>query len=379
MILKPKTQWINYRRVDFCYGAVCDITKTFQEAVASAKPRQWKSAMDEEMQSLEEKETFELTPLPKGKQVLGGRWVYALKVDSDGSDQYKARCVAKGYNQKAGMDDEETFSPTADMTSVRVLMQKAAQENLILHQMDVKTACLHAPIDCEIFIEQPQGYEKRSKTGEKLVCHLKKSLYGLKQSGRLWNTVLHSYLCQNGFEQNSADHCVYTKEKQGEKLILIIWVDDIILAASSDNVMLDVKQILTQRFKMKDLGALKHFLGIDFEQTDGRIKMSQEKYVKKVLERFEMQDCKPRETPCEPKPDYTENAEKLKQSRQSREAVGSLIYLATCTTPDISYVVSKLSQHFSEPTVEHWNTVKHVFRYLQGTTEQGLNFKRNSL
>lgn len=128
-----------------------------------------------------------------------GRWVCALKSDIDGSDKYKARFVAKGYSQKQGTDYEETFSPAADMTSVRLIMQKAAQEDLVIHQMDVKTAYLHAPIDCEIYIEQPDGYVNKSPTGENLVCKLHKPLYGLKQSVRNWNAVLHTYLTKNGF------------------------------------------------------------------------------------------------------------------------------------------------------------------------------------
>ena len=168
--------------------------------------------MNKEMQSLEENKTFSLTKLPPDKQAAGGRWVYALKSDIDGSDNYKVRFIAKGYSQKPATDYEVTFSPTADMTSVRVIMQKAAQEDLILHQMDVKTAYLHAPIDCELYIEQPEGYEKKSETGEKLVCKLKKSLYGLKQSGRDWNAMLHTCVTENGFVENPADHCAY-KEK----------------------------------------------------------------------------------------------------------------------------------------------------------------------
>ncbi len=160
--------------------------------------------------------------MPPGKQAVGGKWVYALKSDIDGSDKYKARYVAKGYSQKPGTDYEETFSPTADMTSVRVIMQKAAQEDLVLHQMDVKTAYLHAPIDCELYIEQPEGYEKKSETGEKLVCKLQKSLYGLKQSGRNWNAMLHTWVTENGFVQNPADHCVYIREKHNEKVMLLV-------------------------------------------------------------------------------------------------------------------------------------------------------------
>lgn len=363
--------------IDSCYRVICDVPQNYQEAITSTNSMHWRNSMDKEMKSLKENQTFTLTQLPQGKQPVGGRWVYTLKRDTDGSEKYKARFVAKGYNQKPGTDYDETFSPTADMTSVRVVMQKSAQENLILHQMDVETAYLHAPIDHEVYVEQPEGYEQESETGEKIVCKLEKSLYGLKQSGRNWNAVLHECLTENGFMQNPADNCVYTREKPNEKVILIVWVDDLIIAASSESILESVKGMLTERFKMKDMGRLKHFLGIDFEQTEGLVKMSQEKYVNKILERFDMQNCKSRETPCELKLDFSEDAEKMKDKRKFREAVGSLIYLSTCTRPDLSFVVSKLSQNFAEPTEQHWNTVKHVFRYLKGTTKHELSFRKN--
>ncbi len=246
---------------------------------------------------------------------MRGRWVYALKNNSDGSNRYKARYVAKGYSQKVGVDYDETFSPTANMTSIRMLMQKAAQENLILHQMDVKTAYLNAPLDCDIYMEQPEGYEVKSSTEGKLVYKLEKSLYGLKQSERNWNGTLHDFLSKNHIIQNPADHCVYTRETKNEKVIIIIWVDDLIIAASDENSLKVVKEMLTARFKMKDLGKLKHFLGIDFEQSDGCLKMTQKKYVEKILERFDMQDCKPRATPCEQKLNYSDDAEKIGYAR----------------------------------------------------------------
>lgn len=360
--------------VDYCYRAVCGIPQTFKEAMTSTDSREWVKAMDDEIKSLNDNNTFTLTNLPKGKKTVGGKWVYSIKSDIEGMDKYKARFVAKGYSQRMGIDYGETFSPTASLTSVRVLLQKAAQEDLLLHQMDVKTAYLHAPIDYEIYIEQPEGYEER---GEGLVCKLEKSLYGLKQSGRNWNKILHDCLTEDDFAQNPADHCVYAKETEGGKVIIIIWVDDLIIAASNDKIMKKVKEMLSAKFKMKDLGSLKHFLGIDFKQSDGCVKMSQEKYVNKILERFNMQNCKPRETPCDQKLDYTENAVKMDDVRMYREAVGSLIYLTTCTRPDLSFVVSKLSQYFAEPTEEQWVTVKHVLRYLRGTIEKELCFRRN--
>lgn len=307
--------------------------------------------MDEEMQSLKENNTFTLTSLPEGKKAVRGRWVYVKKNSGDGSEKYKARYVAKGYNKCFGIDCDETFSPTANLTSIRVLMQCAIQENLILHQMDVKTAYLHAPIDFEVYVEQLEGYEVKGKTNEKLVYKLEKSLYGLKQSGRNWNRTLHDYLIENGFMQSPVDHCVYTRKTRKDKVIMIIWVDDIITAASDESDLKTVKGMLTVKFKMKDMGKLKHFLGTDFEQTKDCVKMSQERYVENILERFQMQDCKPRSTPCEQKLNYNDDAEKMNNVRMYREAVGSLIYLTSCTRPDLSFVVS----YHSTSKSQLWN------------------------
>ena len=141
--------------------------------------------------------------------------------------------------------------------------------------MDVQTAYLNAPIDCEIYMEQPEGYEVQSSTNEKLVCKLERSLYGLKQSGRNWNKVLHDYLTKNHFVQNQADNCVYTRETEHDKVLMVIWVDDLIIAASDETALKSVKAMLASRFQMKDLGKLRHFLCIDFNQIDNCVKMSQ--------------------------------------------------------------------------------------------------------
>lgn len=360
--------------INYCYRLTCDVPQTLQEALNSSKSEQWAKAMKEEMDSMVENDTFILTPLPEGKHAVGGRWVYAVK-ENPVETIYKARYVAKGYSQVAGIDYNETFSPTADMTSVRVLMQLTAQYNLELHQMDVKTAYLHAPIDCEIYMEQPEGFEMKSKTGEKLVCKLNKSLYGLKQSGRNWNKMLHDFLIENGFVQNTADYCVYSKHSEGERIILIVWVDDLILAASHGQILKSVKEMLGVKFKIKDLGKLRHFLGIDFAQTKGEIKMNQKRYITKILERFEMTHCKPRVTPCEMKMKFDSEGEST-DSKRYREVVGSLIYLMTSTRPDLSFVVSKLSQYLSEPKQQHWVAAKHVLRYLKGTVDQELCYRK---
>lgn len=360
--------------IDYCYR-MYDVPQTFKEAISSPNSDAWAKAMKEEMDSLKENDTFALTRLPKGKHAVGGRWVYAVKNKADETKTYKARYVAKGYSQVMGIDYKETFSPTANLTSIRALMQVAAQHDLNIHQMDVKTAYLHAPIDCELYIEQPEGFEQHSDTDEKLVCKLNKSLYGLKQSGRNWNQMLSDYLYENGFMQNPADHCVYTKQTGKERAILIMWVDDLIIAATNDDLLSDVKNTLSAKFKMKDLRKIKHFLGIDFEQSRGVVKMSQSKYIFKVLERFGMIECKSRSTPCEQKLDHHSEADPV-DAKMYREVVGSLIYIMTCTRPDLSWIVSKLSQHLSEPNEKHWLTAKHVMRYLKGTMDYKLCYRK---
>lgn len=136
--------------------------QTLKEAMSSSKSDIWVKAMKEETDSLNENHTFTLTTLPEGKHAVGGRWVFAVKENPDEIKTYKARYVAKGYSQGAGFDYNETFSPTASMTSVRSLMQLVLPHGLELHQMDVKTAYLYAPIDCEVYMEQPEGFEVKS-------------------------------------------------------------------------------------------------------------------------------------------------------------------------------------------------------------------------
>ena len=232
---------------------------------------------------------------------------------------YKARYVAKGYSQIKDIDYHETFAPTTNFTSVRALMQIAAKHDLILHQMDVKTAYLHAPIDCEIYIEQAKGFEVSSDSGEKLVYRLNKSLYGLKQSGRNWNSMLHNYLIENNFVQSGVDHCLYIKDVDSGLVVVLVWVDDLIIAASNDTLMQVTKMMLKDKFHMKDMGRLSYFLGIHFNQNDGYVKMNQKMYLTKLLVRFEMSDCKPRSTPSEQRVEW--NGEDFVDPRKYRELV----------------------------------------------------------
>ena len=217
----------------------------------SPESSNWKAAMKEEMNSLTEKNTFTLSDLPEGKTAVGGRWVYTIKESSTGAKTFKARYVAKGYSKVRGIDFQETFAPAANLTSLRVLMKVAAQHDLFLHQMDVKTAYLNAPIDYEIYMDQGEGFEVSSGSGGRLVYKLNKSLNGLKQLGRNRNHVLNCFLLENGFVQSPVDNCVYIKHVGSGFLALLVWVDDIIIAASNMLLMSEAKGMLKEGFQMK--------------------------------------------------------------------------------------------------------------------------------
>ena len=233
------------------------------------------------MNALMENDTWELTNLPEDRKETKGRWVYTLKQGASNDVKFKARYVAKGYSQVQGLDYDETFSPTTRFTTIRALVQMAANDGHYLHQMDDKGAYLNAPIDKDIYVQQPPGYELIGGKGEKLSCYLKKSLYGLKQSGRNWHTMLTEFLKSEGFKPSITDPCVYTRENKSsdDRLIIVFWVDDIIIACSNLEMIEEMKQDLNKRFNMDDRGQLQWFLGIDFKKLrDGKFLMSQERY-----------------------------------------------------------------------------------------------------
>ena len=289
------------RCMDFCKMMNAgDVPNTYTEAIGSKDSREWKEAMDEEMNSLYENKTFDVVPLPHNKKSVGGRWIYSVKEGPGDMNIFKARYVAKGFTQVYGSDYFETFSPTAKVTSIRILMQLAVQYNLLVHQMDVKTAYLNAPIDVDIYVKQPEGYVLSGK--ENFVCKLNKSLYGLKQSGRNWNNMLHQFFIDNNFIQSPVDPCIYFCRCKQELVIALIWVDDILLAANSVDVLSKSKSLLKDTFKMKYLGPVSSFLGMNFVQTCDTIEVDQSKYLSKILVKFGMEQSKPRSTPCEMKP-----------------------------------------------------------------------------
>ncbi|CAN1164864.1 Retrovirus-related Pol polyprotein from transposon TNT 1-94 [Linum perenne] len=343
----------------------------------AAKSECWQRAMQDELHALAENGTWVITELPSGKRPIGCKWVYRVKFNSDGSiDRYKARLVAKGFTQVHGIDFTDTFSPVAKINSVKTLLAVAAVKDWHLHQMDVSNAFLHGDLDDEIYMDLPPGIDD-SGSGRR-VCKLLKSLYGLKQASRQWFLKLSNALKSEGFRQSAADHSLFIYSTVDAMVILLVYVDDIILAGSDLQLINNIKQKLQQHFKVKDLGKLKYFLGLEIARTSAGISMSQRKYCLELISDSGFIDAKPSRTPVDYKEKLTADmGVKLTDGTEYRQLVGRLHYL-TITRPDISYGVQQLSQFQSSPTDVHLQAAHKVIRYLKQSPGQGLYFSKDT-
>ena len=352
------------------------------EALNGKHSDQWKEAMKSEYSSLITNDTWELVPPPEGKNIVGSRWVLKVKRNEDGSiDRFKARLVAQGYSQVRGVDYEEVFSPVARYTSVRSLLALANAQDLEIHQMDVKTAFLNGSLDCEIYMSQPEGFVDPDRPNH--VCKLKKSIYGLKQSARCWNTTLDEYLKSVGYCKSKADECIYVKsvkEASGHIsfVILGVYVDDIIPVSNDPAMLKAEKAALCERFEMIDQGEIHYLLGLSIkrDRESRTLTISQPNYTEKVLRKFGMENCKPVSTPLEPGRKFQQlsSSDEPFDIQTYQQAIGCLTYMSTATRPDIAAAVGVLSQYMSKPSKDHWMGVKRVLRYLKGTLNYGLKF-----
>ena len=314
-----------------------------EDIVEAHKIPEWKAAADAEYGALLDNGTWELTQLPDGRKPIECKWIFKVKKGSDGGIQrFKARLVAKGYAQKYGVDYDETFAPVVRYSSIRTLLSLAIQNDMMIHQMDVPTAILNGTLEEEIYMHQPTGYVEPGK--ENLVCRLNKSLYGLKQSPRCWNKAFKEHMKSIKFIQSTADPCIFIKTGGVNELVIVaVYVDDLIIVTKNPQNMADVKEELMQRFKMKDLGKLHHCLGmvINHDEEKGCLLIHQKPYIESMLKRFGLSEAKSVSTPANlsVKMKKDDESKKLADPTLYQSIVGSLLYLAIATRPDISQAV----------------------------------------
>lgn len=361
---------------DFIMSAIVnegEEPKTYKQALKSLHNAKWLEAMENEMKSLKENNTWILVDRPKDRKLISCKWLFKIKTNADGSlDKYKARLVARGYTQEEGVDYYDTFSPVARMTTIRSILSIAANEGLTLSQFDVVTAFLNGLLDEDIYMSQPEGFSD----GTNKVCKLKRSLYGLKQSPRCWNKCIVDYLKTIEFKQCVTDPCLFIRNRRGNKIILALYVDDGLIASTNQKDAVELMAELKQKFKITTKPA-SHFLGLEiYKDNDGSISVSQKHYAQKILERFGMSDCKPVSTPIikeEAQPDTKKDND---HKFPYREAVGALAYLMTGTRPDISYAISVVSRSLTNPSSQDIHKVKRILRYIKGTLDCTIVYKK---
>ncbi len=351
--------------------------QTHAEAMRAPDAPQWKLAMDEEMASLQENSTWTLEQQPIGVRPIPAKWVIKRKQDAN-IERYMARLVAKGFMQKEGIDYNEVFAPVSKHTTLRTLLSLAAAEDLELHQLDIKTAFLNGDLEDTIYMHQPEGY---AEGGPSMVCRLRKSLYGLKQAPRAWNTRLKQELEGMGFIASGADAGLFTAQYKGNSIYILMYVDDILVAAKNLADINHIKARLTAIFDVRNLGEAKYFLGmsLDRNRQAKTLKMTQERLATELVHKHGRKEGRTKSVPMSTSIRLVQAEEDQLLNREEyhySELVGSLLYLSVCTRPDISQAVGVLARHMAKPSMEHWTTTKAVLRYIAGTLTCGITSKQ---
>lgn len=363
---------------------------TLAAAMKSPNKVGWQLAMEDELNSLVINDTFDLNARSTQATSLSCKWVFRTKINADGSTKFKARLVARGFQQEHGIDYFETYAPVAAHTTFRMLLATACIMNWEIRQLDVVTAFLNPEIDNEnIWILLPAGCiepmrkltsgalsDIESTTG--ITLRLKKALYGLKQSPRLWWKKIDGVLIDSlGFTRAFADTNLYFLKN---KLMLLLYVDDIAILNMEHPscVALDlVISQLTSIFKMKDLGRLRKFLGFEIDYTSAGATIGQQLYIDTLVERYNILQAKPTTTPMDvnfraDNGTCMDNPLSAQDKVKYQSVVGALLYAALGTRPDIAYSVSALSRHCSNPRSAHLTAAMRVIKYLNTTRDYTL-------
>ena len=308
----------------------------------------WRAAMEDEYGALMSNGTWELVSRPRHSNVVTGKWIFTHKLRADGSfDRYKARWVLRGFTQRPGVDYDETFSPVVKPATVRTVLSIAVSRDWPIQQLDVKNAFLHGTLTETVYCSQPTGFADPAHPD--LVCRLKKSLYGLKQAPRAWYSRFASFLLSQGFSEAKSDTSLFVFRRGSDTVYLLLYVDDIILTASSTELLRRTISALQREFAMKDLGSLHHFLGITVERHPDRLFLHQRTYTLDILKRAVMADCKPCSTPVDLKAKLSaDSGPPVRDPSQFRSIAGALQYL-TFTRPDIAYAVQQVCLHMHDP------------------------------
>ena len=290
--------------------------------------------------------------LPEGQKTVGSKWAFKRKRDAIGTvERHKARLVVQGFTHKSGIDYDETCCPVVKFELIRTVTDLATKHNLQLNHIDIAIAFLNGKLKDDIFMKQPKGFEVKDK--EHMICKLKRSIYGFKQSPLCWNQALDKHLKRMGLKPSLNDPYIYVLNSGGEVIILAIYVDDIILAGKSSERIQQIIREIGTKFNVKDMGSLRHFLGVEVRHLEKvGIRIGQPTYIKEILKKLNVENLKSVATPVEAgvKLIKTTDDDELFDPETYQSAAGCLLYLSTKTRPNIAYAVGRFTE---KATTQH--------------------------
>ncbi|GJX88083.1 putative ribonuclease H-like domain-containing protein, partial [Tanacetum coccineum] len=360
-----------------CLSA-CFLSQLEPTSIAKAlEDPDWVAAMQEEMQQFINQKVWKLVPLPDGKHAIGTKWILKNKRDARGIVvRNKARLVAQGHRQEEGIDYDEVFAPVARIEAIRLFLAFASYMGFLVYQLDVKSAFLYGEIEEEVYVTQPKGFE--DPYFPKHVYRVVKALYGLHQAPRAWYARLSAFLLQHNYRRGTIDKTLFIKKDSRDILLVQVYVDDIIFGSTNKAWCDEFEVLMKGEFEMSAMGEMTFFLGLQVKQLPDGIFISQDKYVKDMLTKFDMESVRTATTPYEAaKTKLKDETDPPVNVHLYRSMIGSLMYL-TASRPDIMFAVSACSRHQVTPLTSHLNAVKKIFKYLKGQPKLGLWYPKDS-
>lgn len=350
----------------------------YREAMKRSDASKWSEAIEKELKTLKDNNTWDFCEVPKDVKTVSSKWVFKIK-NINGVKQYKARLVARGFEQQDIFDLNDIYAPVAKLSTFRLFVAVATKLNLPIYQMDVTGAFLYGEIKQDVYVSLPDG----AYSGKNNTVRLNKSLYGLKSSPRSWNDKFTSVLSKEGFVRSKCDSCLYRKYSGSGNIYVLVYVDDLLIFGLNEHEITKLKAALNTEFKMKDLGLISDFLGINVKQNlhDGTTELSQRNYLENVLKKFNMENCKPMLTPMDQNLNTKIFNSDVKCDKNiegiCRQIIGCLMYAVSGTRPDLCFAVSILSRYQKCANNILLSALKRVLRYVKYTLDYKLVYKCN--
>ncbi|CAI7907173.1 unnamed protein product [Closterium sp. NIES-54] len=351
--------------------------RSYAEAIAGEYSSQWQTAMDAEMASWKSTGTYVDEVPPPGANIVSGMWIFRVKRPPGSPPVFKARYVARGFSQREGVDFFQTFSPTPKMTTLRVLLHVAAQRDYELHSLDFSTTFLQGSLHEEIWLRRPPGFTGSFPPGTQ--WSLRRPVYGLRQAPREWHDTLRTTLATLGFAPSTADPSLFLRTDTSlPPFYVLVYVDDLVFATAVTEALALVKLELQKRHTCTELGELRSYLGLQITRDRARrtITLTQSHMVHQVLQRFRFTWSSAQATPLATGHSLSAppSDESVEPSGPYPELVGCLMYLMTCTRPNLVYPLGVLARYVAPGRHRkvHMDGAKRVLCYLCSTSGMGL-------